>query len=274
MMARTMDELRELAPAYVMDTLDPNERATFEAALASSSELASEVAEHRAVVEALATEHAIAPPPSLRNALLRRIADERPARPPAASAAAFPYRPHWITSVVITALAAALVFAIADGRRNAGAPDAQITALHDSARVRDSVLADVQGKLHQRDTALNTIVGAESGLLVLNLGGGNAAGPGAQLFWNPRQGRGVLHAFRLATAPAGRAYQLWLITNGRPTPVRVFNTDSHGHGLFTGFDLPRDPKVASGVMITEEKAAGASQPTSAPFLSAGLPGKW
>ena len=272
MMARTMDELRELAPGYVMDTLDPNERAAFEAALASSPELAADVADQRAVVEALATEHSVPPPPSLRDALLQRIAADRAVSPvhrPVTSRAPLTSR-RWLSPLVVTGLAAALVFAIVGGRQAAALRDSQLATLRDSMRAHDAVLADVQGKLHQRDTALNTIVGAESGLIVVDLAGGTVTGPGAQLFWNPKQGRGVLHAFRLTAATTGRAYQLWLIRDGKAIPVRVFNTDPNGHGLVTGFSLPREAKGVSAATVTEEPAGGSSQPTSSPVIRGGL----
>jgi anti-sigma-K factor RskA len=258
----TIDELRELAPAYVMNTLDPNERAAFEAALASSPELAAEVADHRAVVEALATAQSISPPAALRNTLLERIAAERQARRQAATPISSARR-RWVPAVVVTALAASLVVAIALQQRTASERDSALATL----RARDSVLAFAQTRLAARDTEIETILTAERDLMVVHLASADAkTGPGVQLFWNYKEGVGVLHAFRLAPARAGRAYQLWLIKDGKPVPSRVFNSDPDGHGLVAGFDLPRDTKGVTALAITEEPAGGSQQPTTTPFL--------
>jgi len=261
MMKWTIDELRELAPAYVMNTLDPNERAAFEAALASSPELAADVAEQRAVVEALATEQSVAPPAGLRNTLLERIAAERrgsrQAVTPISSA-----RRRWVSTSVITALAASLVFAIALQQRAASERDTALAAV----RIRDSALVVVRSLLAQRDTQIDVILTGERDLVLVQLASAKTTGPGVQVFWNPKIGRGVLHAFRLTPAPAGRAYQLWLIKDGKPVPSSVFNAESDGHSLVANFDLPRETKGVTAFAITEEPAGGSQQPTTTPFL--------
>src|SRR5262245_57148830 len=248
----TIDELRELAPAYVMNTLDPNERAAFEAALASSPELAADVAEQRAVVEALATEQSVAPPAGLRNTLLERIAAERRGSRQAATPISSARR-RWVSASIIAALAASLVLAIALQQRSASERDTALAAL----RARDSVLAFAQSRLAARDSEIEAILTAERDLVVVQLASANAkTGPGVQLFWNYKEGIGVLHAFRLTPAPAGRAYQLWLIKDGKPVPSRVFNSDPDGHGLVAGFDLPHDTRGVTALAITEEPAGG------------------
>lgn len=80
-----------------------------------------------------------------------------------------------------------------------------------------------------------------------------------------------MHSFRLKPAPAGRAYQLWLLPKqGNPIASTVFNTEPDGHGLVTRIPIP-DPGI-TGFALTEEPASGSPQPTSTPFL-VGLAGK-
>jgi len=257
----TIDELRELAPAYVMDTLEPNERAAFEAALATSPDLAAEVAEQRAVVEALATEQSVSPPAGLRQSLLERIAAERrsgrQAVTPMSSA-----RRRWVAPTLVTALAAALLLAVGLQRQTASERD----TLRAAVRARDSALAFAQTRLAARDSEIDAILTGERDLVLVHLASANTTGPGVQLFWNLKQGRGLLHAFRLTPAPTGRAYQLWLIKDGKPVPSRVFNSDPDGHGLVAGFELPRDMRGVTALAITEEPAGGSQQPTTTPFL--------
>jgi hypothetical protein len=76
----TLDELRELAPAYVMGTLSDNEFAAFRAGLADpaiSEALEAELSIHRAVAQSLASDFAVTPPPSLKARLEARLRDER-----------------------------------------------------------------------------------------------------------------------------------------------------------------------------------------------------
>lgn len=78
----TLDELRELAPAFVMGTLSPDERAHFNAAMADpavAAEMAPEIEAHRAAMDFLASSQAVTPPPSLKARVAQRIADEQAA---------------------------------------------------------------------------------------------------------------------------------------------------------------------------------------------------
>ncbi|MEP6766072.1 MAG: anti-sigma factor, partial [Gemmatimonadaceae bacterium] len=71
----SMDELRDMAPAYVLDALSADEKFAFEAALRHSTELAGEVAEFRAVLERIGTSEELTPPPALRARFLASIAN-------------------------------------------------------------------------------------------------------------------------------------------------------------------------------------------------------
>ena len=89
------DELRELAPAFVMGTLTSVDLADFNAAMAdpvTAAELAPELEAHRAAVEFLATGHAVVPPPSLAQRLGARIAQEQAVSMRLAETAELPFR--------------------------------------------------------------------------------------------------------------------------------------------------------------------------------------
>ncbi len=76
----TLDELRELAPAYVLGTLSDSEFAAFRAGLtdpAFSEALEAELTIHRAVAQSLASMYAVSPPPSLKARLEARLREER-----------------------------------------------------------------------------------------------------------------------------------------------------------------------------------------------------
>ncbi len=93
---------------------------------------------------------------------------------------------------------------------------------------------------------------------------------GVQFFWNVRQKRGMVHAFHLPPAPAGRAYQVWVMNESTATSVRVFDSGEDGHALVEEIALPDSPNGVTSVLITVEPAGGSRQPTTAPILRGGL----
>lgn len=293
-------ELRDMAPAYVLGSLNTDEHAAFERSLATSAGLAQEVLAYRNVVTRIGGVGEVVPPPSIRARFLERIAAQKatpagpsgsPASPSVSTPAAEP-RPFtvsdgntslsrapneqqprnrwWLTSIMAVGLAASLLFAI---QRNS-----QVTTLTASLAQRDSTLAQRDSllgvrnlKLAQRDSALNTVLEAEKSLVLVNLVSTPTDGPGLQFFWDVKKGTAMIHAFRLKPAAAGRAYQLWFIKDGKPVPSRVFNADADEHGLVWGIAMPSDTKGVTAVAITDEPAGGSPQPTTTPFMVGALP---
>lgn len=76
----TAEQLRDLAPSYVLGMLDADERAAFDRGLQTPEcreVLERELATHRAAAELMATAHAVAPPPGLKARMMQRIAEEK-----------------------------------------------------------------------------------------------------------------------------------------------------------------------------------------------------
>ena len=65
-MSEATPEMRDLAPAYALGALSPEEARAFEAALAKSPELQREVAEYRELNAVLAAGQPVHPPAALR----------------------------------------------------------------------------------------------------------------------------------------------------------------------------------------------------------------
>lgn len=295
----TLDELRDMAPAFVLGALNADEYATFQRALANSAALAEEVAAYRDVVTHLGTGNELAPSASVRDRFLARIASERAGSgslPPAAAAtpASRPLsvssgggglstdavrtvgvggmrtpaeKPKgdrwWLVGVLGFALAASLLFAV---QRNS-----QVSTLTATLAQRDSILQSKIVQLAQRDSALNTVLEAERNLVLVNLVSAPDNGPGVQFFWNVKQGRGIIHAFRLKPAAAGRTYQLWLIKDGKPVSAKLFTVDADEQSLVWGIDLPTETTGVTAVAVTDEPAGGSPQPTTTPFLVGEIP---
>jgi anti-sigma-K factor RskA len=254
--------LLDLAPAYALGALSSEEAREFERELARSTELQRAVAEYREVCALLATAGGVAPPAALKTRLMQRVRDDK-AVSLEQRRAEVPSRGRGLLPrlLVGAALAAAVILAVVY-RQQAG-------SLRLSLRERDSVLAERSSKLASREAELNAIL--EPGVQLVTLTTTGTESPVVQVFWDRRNNLAVLHSFRLRPAPAGRAYQLWLLPRqGSPIASTVFNTESDGHGLLTRIPIP-DPSI-TGFALTEEPASGSPQPTSTPFL-VGLAGK-
>jgi hypothetical protein len=93
------------------------------------------------------------------------------------------------------------------------------------------------------------------------------AGPRGKVFVNPSAGV-VLMATNLPPAPAGKAYEMWLIPKGaNPAPAGLFQSNADGTAthVFTG---PVDVANLGIVAVTLEDASGAPQPTTTPIFGA------
>jgi anti-sigma-K factor RskA len=122
-------------------------------------------------------------------------------------------------------------------------------------------------QLNHREHTLNSLLEAEKDLHVVHLKAADTiAGPGIQFFWNEKQHMGVAHGFRMRPAPAGRAYQLWIVRDGEPVSVGVFNSDPDGHALVEGLDLPPTSAGVTQVLLTVEPSGGSPRPTTQPML--------
>jgi anti-sigma-K factor RskA len=286
----TREELLDLAAGYAVGGLNAEETAAVRQALATEPELAAEVNAYLETMTALAKGETLAPSPEVRERLLAAVradgqhgvaADEgegahaarsNGAAPAAPAAPATPATPPLVVRralppfrrsllgtgvgapVAASLLAASLLVAAGLARQNA--------ALRDAVRDADSSGEAARTKLDHREHTLNTLFHAEKDLYVVHLKAADTVrGPGVQIFWNERHRAGVLHAFRLPPAPAGRSYQLWTLVDGAPVSAKVFDSDPDGHALVENLALPATVRGVSEMVITLEPAGGSPRPT-------------
>ena len=238
----------ELAAAYALGALDPEERVRFEAHLAECATCRAEVQAFREVGGLLAyAAPAAAPPRTVRDRILRSARQVRPI-----AAGGRPVLP-WL------AAAASVVLALL-----AGNAYRQERAAREQA---SRALAATQDSLAGRDSLLATLLSPDAGTAGLAATG---QPPSARLFWIPSRHRVVMAVYRLPPAPAGRTYQLWAIAKGKPVSLGIFNTAPDG-SLRAVMNV--SPDLAFQVAaVTEEPAGGSPQPTQQPFLIGKLAG--
>jgi len=242
----------DLAAAYALGALSPDEAHRFEAFLATSPEAQREVAEYRevAVLLALGGDDA-APGKALRERVLARIGEGKSRALPPPGGAGGRGSP-WL------ALAASLLLAVGLG---AGLVSARgrLAAIETELAARDQTLARTRQQLTAREATLNSIL--EPGVQLFQLTATGDPEPGIQLFWNRAQHRAIVHGYRLKAVPTGRAYQLWFIKDGKPVPSVTFKPEPDGHAKVEQIPVPSDGAV-SAAAITIEPEAGSAQPTS------------
>ena len=254
------ERLLELVPLAALGALDGEERAAFEAQLASSPPAQRELSAYQELVVRLGLATAPLPPSvALRDLLLR---ETRPAAPGRA----------WLAP----ALAAGLVAALAGLAFFRSERDA---ALREAAAERAAAqeARETAQKAQAEAAALREILAGEVAFRelvshpetrVISLAGLAAAPEArARVVWHAGRGEAVLVASGLAPAPAGKAYELWIIAKAAPVPAGVFQVDAQGRVVFrlpTGLELAGVKTFA----VTVEPEGGTPAPTG-PMVLAG-----
>ena len=161
----------------------------------------------------------------------------------------------WLLVAAAVALAACFAAVYFSGRENQYAEEA--TALREQLR-RQAI------DLTRLNEAFAILAGPET--TVTTFGAGPAP-PKGKVFVNPTQGV-LLIASNLPPAPAGKAYEMWMIPrSGNPAPAGVFQSQADG----TAMHIQRgtvDMAATGAVAVTLENEAGAPQPTSTPLIVA------
>jgi anti-sigma-K factor RskA len=217
-------DLHDLTAGYALDALDPDERARYEEHLASCDVCRDELQGFWQVTGSLA--HAAggpAPPPALRERILEQARSERTNVVPLRRR--IPPRALSIAAAVAALAAIALGIWATSLSRDLGAAEDRLALLSDpNARM----VATANGE--------------------------------AQLVVAPT-GKAALVVHKLAPAPRGRDYQIWVFENGVPKPAGLF--EKPGVAM-----LSRRVEPGQTVAVTLEPDGGVDAPTGKPLFTA------
>ena len=100
-------------------------------------------------------------------------------------------------------------------------------------------------------------------------GEGAARGASARALWSRQRGM-VFTASNLPPLPAGRVYQVWVVTARAPVGVGLLQPDASGQGTRV-FKTPADIAAPVAVAVTLEPEGGVPAPTGERYLL-GTPG--
>ena len=270
MTAPGQDPIQDLAAAYALGALSPDEVSRFEAFLATSPATQQEVAELREVAALLALGQSdTAPSADLRDRVMARVGGKavpisRPAVTPTATAPSVSRRR--VQPLYWGALAASILAAVALGWSSAQLKQ-EVASLRQTLASTEASLAERQQRLEEREATLNSIF--EPSVKLYQLTASGDPEPSIQLFWDQQRNTAIIHGFRLKPVPGGREYQLWFIKDGKPVPSVTFKPESTGHARVEKIPVPAGGAL-SAAAITVEPEGGSQQPTSTPILVGAL----
>ncbi len=261
------DRLREASGLYVLGALDSVGRAEFERHLATCAVCAEEVRSLSGVASALP--HGvplIEPPASLRSRVLSVTG-----RPTSVVVTMTPRAAKRTASASAGWLSAAALLLVSAGL---GAYSWSLTQQLGGMeeRLRDAV-ARLDRSDQQVAVATRVAAMAESRMAVITASDmrqvdleGQPAAPLAsgRAFWSRSRGL-VFTAASLPPAPAGRVYQLWMVTATAPVSAGLLSPDSNGR-VAQAFDTSTDIPAPVAIAVTLEPSGGVPAPSGARYL--------
>ena len=254
----TCDEIRDLAPAYVLGALERDEERAVAEHLRTCPDAHAEMAEMGEVVPYLdEAVPLVEPPPALRDRIMAAAAQELASRP---SSQAEPPRVIPIATargrnMRAWALGIAAVFAI--------------VALGAWNVVISQQLADARS--YQQRLASTVALAGQPGsqVAVLTSTGAPGSGPGG-IAVLPASGNGTLLVSGLAPTSGKQVYEAWSIVEGQPpVPVAGFTVGADGVGYTNA--MPAAAGTTITVAITLEPAPNPTAPSSAPVAAGVAP---
>jgi len=238
-MSQPHEQFAELTGLYVLDALTDAERDAFEAHAAGCARCMAEIRELRRAATALAISvPPAAPSPAVRDRLMAAVSGDRKTGARGVKTlqgAGAPIAP-WLAAAAALVLAVALAGYVVELRR--GARSEQLIA---------AVLA-------APDLARIDLVGQPT-----------APSASARAFWSRSRGL-VFTASNLPVAPAGRVYQLWVLSSQpAPTSAGLLKPDASGRVTAT-FNTPADLPQPVAMAVTLEPEGGVPAPTGDKYL--------
>ena len=236
-----MSDVHKLTGAYALDALDDLDRARFEQHLAECEDCRAEVAEMRETAALLSETSSLTPPDSLRSSVLAGISQIRPL-PPEVPGTTTPAgirstpsagRRRWVPFLV----AAALTLFVGVG-----------------ATVTQPWRSD---DVPQLTAAEQVIEAPDAQEVFLDLGKAGRA----TVVRSKAEDRAVIRTEDMVSAPAGKVYELWLMSPAGEFTSAGLMPDAPDQTLV----LDGSAATAAAVGITVEPDGGSPEPTTEPI---------
>jgi anti-sigma-K factor RskA len=253
------DQFRELIEAYALGALDPQDRASLEAHLASGcTECEKALAESRWLVSQLAYLAPDANPSDLlRGRLFQTVRAEARAAKAAKPASTIPF---WMWGAV----AALLLFTVYTSWQSVQLKS-EIAQTNQQAQAEIAKREELQKQFEvaQREATILT----DPRSVKISLGTDNNAMPKMEAVWHAKLGI-VVSGLNVPAPTGNRTLQLWLIPkskDGKPIPSLALRPDADGKFVLLVANPPDAMDATKALAITEEPAGGSQAPTTKPI---------
>ena len=265
-MSSLHDELTLLAPAYALGALDADERRAFEAHLSTCQACTAEVRSLSRITVGLAqTPTQVSPRPELRDRILASVGASASAYRPRVvmpSAPSSRFAP-WLRAAAVLLLAAGFATFAWDQRRQMRILAARLDETATAARSSEQALSEARRAVVDAQSALAVLTAPD--LVRIDLAGqGDAPQASGRALWSRQRGM-VFSGTNLPPLPAGRVYQVWVVTAQAPVSAGLLTPDATGGGSVY-FETPVDILPPVAVAVTLEPAGGVPAPTGERYL--------
>jgi anti-sigma-K factor RskA len=254
------DLLLQDAAAYALGSLDADSCRAFEAHLAGCETCAAEVRSLRGVTAALgASVPPRTPRPELRARVLGSIAGTVAPPAPRSSSRHSAWLP--LAASLLMAVGAAAYAVRLQSR--VGELEERLQQARLQASATDRLLADARRTAGDSQAAMAVIAAPDVARIDL---AGQAIAPQARAraLWSRDRGM-VFTVANLPPLPAGRVYQVWVVTADAPISAGLLMPDATGSGSVY-FDTPADIPPPVALAVTLEPAGGVPVPTGERYL--------
>ena len=267
-MSSAHSDMKGDAAAFVLGSLDPDERAAFATHLAGCEECAAEVRALRDVTAGLASGvPQRTPRPELRLRVLASLPGARAASP-AAPARITASSTRWLPLAATIALAIGTVVYATSLQTRVADLETRLERAIAQASQADQAVADARRVSSELQSAMGVLAAPD--LVRIDLAGQpTAPTASARALWSRARGM-VFTASNLPPLPEGRVYQVWVVTGQAPVSAGLLMPDPAGGGS-TFFSTSPDIPPPTGVAVTLEPAGGLPAPTGQ-FYLVGTPG--
>lgn len=248
MIALNHDNVDEMAAAYALHSMEPDERREYEIHLESCDQCRQAVAEFSDITSLLTLNaEPASPPPELKSRILSNIRASSPATAPvpvdtqpegqgsklrAAFSSVRGLR-LWATTATAVAVAAVIALAVIVNRQ--------------------------QAQLSREQTIAYLTTAPQSEAIAIKSGSMQA-----RVFIIPSSTKMYLTVKGMPALPRNRDYQVWLLGVGQPESIGVVHPDGQGGWLMNA----RKPlKQYQAIGITREPKGGSPRPTTKPIIA-------
>jgi Anti-sigma-K factor rskA, C-terminal len=200
------------------------------------------------------------PPAELRARVLNSVASRSQiATRSAASPVAW-----WLATAASLALAAGLTLYTAQLRSRIAGLETELRDTRARADAAQLQMVDAQRTATGAQTAVAILTAPD--VARVDLAGQQPVSPAAsaRAFWSRSRGM-VFNASNLPPLPAGRTYQLWVVTAQAPISAGLLTPDTQG-SVSEVFNTPPDIPQPVAMAVTIEPAGGVPAPTGDKYL--------